>query len=661
MSTSGLKAIAPVPTAADFLDIVLSKTQRKTPTVIHKNFKISRIRNFYMRKVKFTQDSFDEKLGAILSEFPVLDDLHPFLSSLMNVLYDKNHYKLALGQLRTARHLIDQVAKDYVRLLKFGDSMYRCKQLKRAALGRMATIMRRQKDPLAYLEQVRQHISRLPAIDPNTRTLIICGYPNVGKSSFINKVTRADVDVQPYAFTTKSLFVGHLDYKYLRWQVIDTPGVLDHPLEEMNTIEMQSITALAHLKSCVLYFMDLSEQCGYSVEAQCKLFHSIKPLFTGKPVLLVINKIDVTRLEDLVPETRALVQEIIDAEDVKCVQVSCYSEEGVMDVKNTACDALLAHRVENKLRGSKINQVANRIHVAQPKPRDDVVRAPFIPEAVKQKKKFDPEDPERKKLAREIELEEGGAGVFNINLKQDYLLKNPEWKQDVIPELWQGKNIADFIDPDIEEKLEALEREEERLQAEGFYDSDEDSFDSDDEREAVEAQANLKAKITSQAIKKSKRNQPPLPRTAGLRTLSELSAGMRAAGHDPSRIEGRAKALAKAQKRKRDEEGEEDVEMGSGSDGDEDDAMDVDGEGAPVKRARTAAGAVTSRRAPRTNRSLAGLRDDAQADKAIKLRNIGQRPAAFLARAGEGDRHIGTKMPRHLFAGKRKGGKTQRR
>ena len=137
-------------------------------------------------------------------------------------------------------------------------------------IRRMATIMRRQKDPLAYLEQVRQHISRLPAIDPSTRTLLICGYPNVGKSSFINKVTRADVDVQPYAFTTKSLFVGHLDYKYLRWQVIDTPGILDHPLEDMNTIEMQSITALAHLKTCVLYFVDLSEQCGYTIEAQVR-------------------------------------------------------------------------------------------------------------------------------------------------------------------------------------------------------------------------------------------------------------------------------------------------------------------------------------------------------------------------------------------------------
>ena len=56
----------------------------------------------------------------------------------------------------------------------------------------------------------------------------------------------------------------------------------------------------------------------------------------------------------------------------------------------------------------------------------------------------------------------------------DYILENPEWKFDVIPEIMNGKNIADFIDPDIEEKLEALEREEERLEAEGFYDSEED-------------------------------------------------------------------------------------------------------------------------------------------------------------------------------------------
>ncbi|CAA7260765.1 unnamed protein product [Cyclocybe aegerita] len=669
MSTSGLKAIAPVPTAADFLDIVLSKTQRKTPTVIHKNFKISRIRNFYMRKVKFTQDSFDEKLGAILSEFPMLDDLHPFLSSLLNVLYDKNHYKLALGQLRTARHLIDQIAKDYVRLLKFGDSLYRCKQLKKAALGRMATLMRRQKDPLAYLEQVRQHISRLPNIDPNTRTLIICGYPNVGKSSFINKVTRADVDVQPYAFTTKSLFVGHLDYKYLRWQVIDTPGILDHPLEEMNTIEMQSITALAHLKSCVLYFMDLSEQCGYSVEAQCKLFHSIKPLFSGKPTMLVINKIDVTRLEDVHPDTRAMVQEIIDQEDVKCIQVSCHSEEGVMDLKNKACDALLAHRVDNKMKGSKVNSIINRIHVSQPKPRDEIVRTPFIPEAVKNKKKYDKSDPERPKLLRDVELEEGGAGVYNLNLKENYLLANPEWKMDTIPEIMDGKNIADFIDPDIAEKLEALEREEEKLQAEGFYESDSAlEFDSDDEREAQDASIALAHKIRSQSIKKSKKNQSRLPRTAGLRTLSELTSELTKAGLDPSRIQERAEMIAKIQgaKRKRDEDEDEDVDMDDAEGSDDPHGaegwMDVDeDESAPKKRVKTNSGRVINKREPRTNRQMAGLRDEGQFTKANKLRNLGQRPRNMLAKAGESDRAIKVKMPKHLFSGKRKGGKTQRR
>ena len=242
------KKITVVPTSKDFIDVILSKTQRKTPTVVHKQYKIGRIRGFYMRKVKFTQTNFSEKLTLILSEFPKLEDVHPFYADLMNVLYDKDHYKLALGQINTAKHLIDNVAKDYVRLLKYGDSLYRCKQLKKAALGRMATIMKRQNQSLQYLEEVRQHLSRLPSIDPNTRTILITGFPNVGKSSFINKITNADVQTEPYAFTTKSLFVGHTDYKYLRWQVIDTPGILDHPLEERNTIEMQAITALAHLR-----------------------------------------------------------------------------------------------------------------------------------------------------------------------------------------------------------------------------------------------------------------------------------------------------------------------------------------------------------------------------------------------------------------------------
>lgn len=88
-----------------------------------------------MRKVKFTEQTINEKLSAILQEFPRLDDIHPFYADLMNILYDRDHFKLALGQVNTAKNLIMSLSKDYLRLMKYGDSLYRCKQLKRAALG----------------------------------------------------------------------------------------------------------------------------------------------------------------------------------------------------------------------------------------------------------------------------------------------------------------------------------------------------------------------------------------------------------------------------------------------------------------------------------------------------------------------------------------------
>ena len=283
-----------------------------------------------------------------------------------------------------------------------------------------------------------------------------------------------------------------MDYKYLRWQVIDTPGVLDHPLEEMNTIEMQSITALAHIRSAILYFMDLSEQCGYSVEAQCKLFNSIKPLFLNKPVVLVINKIDIVRLSELHPDSKVFVDNILADKSVTLVEASCYSEEGVMAVRNAACEALLTARVEQKMKGTRINAVANRIHVAMPQKRDELERKPFIPDAVLSRKKYDKEDPDRITLERDEEQALDGIDIYSMDIKskfsvqtrdieltihtEAYILADDTWKYDIIPEFHNGKNVADFIDPDIEEKLEALEREEEALEAQGFYNEQEDDM-----------------------------------------------------------------------------------------------------------------------------------------------------------------------------------------
>lgn len=111
MPTYNFKSIQIVPGAKDFIDIVLSKTQRGTPTVVHNGWAIQRIRQFYMRKVKFTAQNWHDRLTNILTEFPKVEDIHPFYGDLLNVLYDKDHYKLALGQLNTARNLIDKLAQ----------------------------------------------------------------------------------------------------------------------------------------------------------------------------------------------------------------------------------------------------------------------------------------------------------------------------------------------------------------------------------------------------------------------------------------------------------------------------------------------------------------------------------------------------------------------
>ncbi|CAH3163415.1 unnamed protein product, partial [Porites evermanni] len=635
MAHYNFKKITVVPSAKDFVDIVLSRTQRKTPTVIHRHYKISRIRGFYMRKIKFTQQNYHDKLSQIISDFPRLEDIHPFYADLMNVLYDKDHYKLALGQINTARHLIDSVAKDYVRLMKYGDSLYRCKQLKRAALGRMCTIMKRQNQSLQYLEQVRQHVARLPSINPNTRTLLVCGFPNVGKSSFMNKVTRADVEVQPYAFTTKSLFVGHMDYKYLRWQVVDTPGILDHSLEERNTIEMQAITALAHLRAAILYVMDISEQCGHTLEEQIELFNGIRPLFANKPLLVILNKIDVLRPGELSEEKKELIK-VFDQEGVTLLPMSTVSEEGVMTVRNEACDQLLAQRVEIKMKSKKTSDVMNRLHVAMPTQRDQKERPPCIPQAVLDKRQamvVEGAQPKRK-LARDLEIEMGED--YYMDMREHWDLAKGDENHDILPEIYLGKNVADFIDPDIMKKLEELEKEEELREAAGLYDSEPEELDSEEEdirNKAEQIREKKKLIVKAHREMKPRNNKAKLSRSAFLRAQA-------------------------ARSRKK-----SDTDLGEAMEGIEegDETVTRSRSLTPMSRKRKRAASSGARSLSRQPRDQSGIGSPEKKKKAKKLSKVVQRGLNRMGKAGEADRKISTKMPKHMFAGKRKMNKVSRR
>lgn len=681
-----------MPSAKDFLDIVLSKTQRKTPTEIHKNYAISRIRAFYMRKVRYTQQNYHDKLSQMLTDFPLLDDIHPFYAELINILYDRDHYKLALGQINTAKHLIDTLAKDHVRLLKYGDSLYRCKQLKRAGMGRMCTLIRKLGPSLEYLEQVRQHLARLPSIDPTSRTLILCGYPNVGKSSFMNKVTRANVEVQPYAFTTKSLYVGHTDYKYITWQVIDTPGILDHPLDERNTIEMQSITAMAHLQSAILFVLDISEQCGYTIKQQVALFHSIKPLFVGKPLLVAVNKIDVTRPETVDPEDWALVEALADPgkggmPGVQIVPMSTLTEEGVTAVKNAACDALLESRVEKKLKANKITGTLNRLHVAMPMPRDDKKRPPvdapvkdteeMEDEAVTSERQRGNKDEAtfnrmqrlfEERFQRQQEEDETWArgevpGQKTTTWQKRYMLKDPEWNFDKIPEIMDGKNIADYVDPDIEAMLEELEREEDerlaKLQEEDAAKSDESELDEDELR-IVNAIRKKKAILHNEHALGKNRGRVSTAETKNRdQTFDDLKEHLRGRGFDDDQAEETVAGIREARSksrlgRKRDRSASRSKSRKE-ENGETEDMTELE-----RKKARRESRSK-SRLLSLTPKPGSGMKDLKEALRAQDISNAARKDRNRDGRKGESDRHIADKMPKHLFSGKRGIGKTDRR
>jgi nucleolar GTP-binding protein len=568
--------------------------------------------------------------------------MHPFYRALINVLYSRDHFKLALGHLNTCVNRIEKIAKEYTQMLKHAESLYRCKTLKRAALGRMCTLVKKLNSSLMYLEQVRQHLSRLPTIDPRSRTVVVTGYPNVGKSSFLRKVSNADPDVQPYAFTTKVIYVGHTQYKGLPYQILDTPGLLDHPLDERNTIEMQAITALAHLQSIVLFFFDISEECGYSIEKQVALYNSVKPLFTNKPLMFVMTKTDLQPWETLDMEKKNLILEIAQERDVEIVSMSTVSEDGVDNVKNTACQRLLTHRVATK--GKKLDtrgdDVLNRINVAFPERRDNVARPAFIPESVRRRRQAmeTGQKPAHRKLERDIELEHGGPGVYSHDHTKNYVLAHDDYKLDVVPEFYDGHNVADWLDPDLDERLAELEEEEAEIVATimDTGDDDDEPVLNAEEQDLYDRVIKKKTEVMAESKSRKSRNHPIAPRKIVIKKRSFD----RVVNHLKSMGLSSAVENLRARSRKR-----RATSLVAPRDKSKSRARSQ-------SRGLVEDGKVANRREDGLGRSV---RRKIVAERVARK---AQKPRNRDARMGEGDRHHYEEMPKHLFTGKRGIGKT---
>ncbi|MEQ2212271.1 Nucleolar GTP-binding protein 1 [Xenoophorus captivus] len=199
--------------------------------------------------------------------------------------------------------------------------------------------------------------------------------------------------------------------------------------------------------------------------------------------------------------------------------------------------------------------------------------------------------------------------------KEYWDLMNEDEKSDRIPEVWEGHNIADYIDPDIMRKLEELEKEEELKERAGEYESDEDSEDEEmQEIRTLAKQIRQKKQLLVLESKEKDVHGPRMPRTA---TKSHYALQAR-----------RSRSITRKRKR--------------------------EASALPTSKTR-------SQSASRPPRDQSGLRDVKMVKKAKKMMKNSQRDMNRQARKGESDRHVFDLKPKHLLSGKRKSGTKDRR
>ncbi|MGQ0797382.1 MAG: NOG1 family protein [Methanobacteriota archaeon] len=299
--------------AQEVLDKAFARASRATAKGTDR---AARTRNLAVARVRIAGDTIASTLSRTVRGFPSVDRLPPFYAELVDVLADRDALKHHLGAVDWAAKRAAEIAREYRR--RAGSAPARdLSRLRAEAFGRLASIVKQVADDLDALVAAKIALRRLPSIDPDLPTIVVAGYPNVGKSAFVRAVSTGKPKVAEYPFTTKGVSVGHLDVGHRRFQVLDTPGLLDRPMEKRNRIERQAIAALAHVADVVVFLLDPTETCGYPLEAQTRLLDEVRRIFPGVPIVAADNKSDLpgpmARHKRMSALTGQGVQEVLDA------------------------------------------------------------------------------------------------------------------------------------------------------------------------------------------------------------------------------------------------------------------------------------------------------------------------------------------------------------
>lgn len=286
--------VSHIHSAEELIDLAFRRASQVRVTVLKRVPTIVKVRQKELTRITTVKQILTDRLKKPLEEIPKIDELHPFYRELVDVLVGVDRLKKSLGALNWAVKMIGDLADRYTRRARGTKTISEAANVRKEAYGRIASIIKQISGELNFLREARERLTALPSIDPEMLTLVVAGYANVGKSTFVKQVSTAKPEIATYPFTTKEIIVGHRDTAHGRCQIIDTPGLLDRPLSGRNRMELQAIIALRHLADVIVFMTDPSETCGYPFDRQISLYREISKEFSDIPIIGVINKVDLT-------------------------------------------------------------------------------------------------------------------------------------------------------------------------------------------------------------------------------------------------------------------------------------------------------------------------------------------------------------------------------
>lgn len=243
-------------------------------------------------KLKTIKDILTKKLSKIIKNYPSLDGLPEFYYELSKTEFDVDTTKKALSNINWTSGKIHELFRTYEEKIRKNNSQVLF--LKKQFIGRISSLMKKIDKDLSLLEKTRRKLQTFPDIKENTFTVCLVGFPNVGKSTLLSKITTANPKIANYAFTTKTLNLGYYMHRYERVQVIDSPGTLAR-FEKMNDIERQAYLATKYVANVLVFVYDLTGT--YTIEDQDKLLQIVKDM--RKPIIYYISKTDITEKQEL--------------------------------------------------------------------------------------------------------------------------------------------------------------------------------------------------------------------------------------------------------------------------------------------------------------------------------------------------------------------------